>query len=84
METRQTLSDEYGIISFRMENIKGELKDTDYVVLKKFEGYNVAKYSDIFAKRDALRKEYDGLEERLNKINNYLITNGNGYSEDLQ
>lgn len=50
----------------RMNEIKIELSNTDYLVLKECEGYDMSGYGDWKDKRKALRKEYNTLEEEQN------------------
>lgn len=57
----------------RMEEIRGLLSTTDYIVLKKAEGIDISSYDeqydgDFLAWRQALRDEYNQLEETLNTI----------------
>ena len=57
----------------RMEEIQGLLSTTDYIVLKKAEGIDISSYDeqydgDFLAWRQALRDEYNQLEETLNTI----------------
>lgn len=49
---------------------KSLLADTDYIVLKKGEGYDMAKHADIFIKRDEWRKRIREMEEMLNVLDN--------------
>lgn len=46
----------------RMSEIQQELSDTDYIVLKQVEEYDVSEYKDILKKRKELREEYNDLE----------------------
>lgn len=51
----------------RMEQIKQLLFDTDYIIIKKVEGYDISQYDaqydgDFLAWRNALREEYNELE----------------------
>lgn len=46
----------------RMSEIQRELKATDYIAIKAFEGEDVSEYGDWKEKRKALRVEYNELE----------------------
>ena len=54
----------------RMEEIRQQLSDTDYIIIKKAEGYDISEYNeryegDFLAWRQRLRNEYNQLEDTL-------------------
>lgn len=55
----------------RMEEIRQLLSDTDYIIIKKAEGYDISSYDDQYggdflAWRQSLRDEYNQLEKETN------------------
>lgn len=57
----------------RMDEILGLLSETDYIVLKKAEGIDISSYDEQYdgsflAWRQALRDEYNQLEQSLNMV----------------
>ena len=54
----------------RMDEIRQQLSDTDYIIIKKAEGIDISEYNeryegDFLAWRQRLRNEYNQLEESL-------------------
>lgn len=54
----------------RMEQIRQALADTDYIIIKKVEGYDISSYDaqydgDFMGWRQDLRDEYNRLEDEL-------------------
>lgn len=53
-----------------MDEIKGLLQDTDYIIIKKAEGIDISEYDeryegDFLGWRQRLRNEYNQLEDTL-------------------
>jgi hypothetical protein len=54
----------------RMDEIRQQLSDTDYIIIKKAEGIDISEYNeryegDFLAWRQRLRNEYNQLEDTL-------------------
>lgn len=64
---------EEDIIRQRMNDILAELRDTDYLALKAFEGENMSEHEGWKEHRAALRVEYRQLEEDLQELYNPVV-----------
>lgn len=56
------------LIEVRMQEILDELRNTDYLALKAFEGEDMSDHPGWKEQRAALRIEYRQLEEQLNNL----------------
>ena len=56
------------LVRQRMQEILDELRNTDYLALKAFEGEDMSDHIGWKEQRAALREEYRRLEEQLNNL----------------
>ena len=63
-----TVAEQIQGLESKLLEISGQLKATDYIVLKSLDGENVDKYGDYHAERRELRRQYNQIETELAEL----------------
>ena len=63
-----TVTEQIQGLESKLLEISGQLKASDYIVLKSLDGENVDKYGDYHAERRELRRQYNQIESELAEL----------------
>lgn len=63
-----TVAEQIQGLESKLLEISGQLKASDYIVLKSLDGENVDKYGDYHAERRELRRQYNQIETELAEL----------------
>ena len=63
-----TVAEQIQGLESKLLEISGQLKASDYIVLKSLDGENVDKYGDYHAERRELRRQYNQIESELAEL----------------